>query len=119
MRDKKPYSEFFWSVFFCIGTEYGPEKISVWTLFTQCITSKKKDTKVCANQIFLLKEALRHKLEGKGPSFMGTPIRYTENRLLKIFLKKTLFDKVFNQEIKIIEIERLIQATMNPHYECP
>ena len=50
---------------------------------------------------------------------MGTPIRYTENRLLKIFLKKTLFDKVFNQEIKIIEIERLIQATMNPQYECP
>ena len=57
LREKCPYSEFFWSVFSLIRTEYGeirstnvfefvristnagkygPEKLKIWTLFTQC-----------------------------------------------------------------------------------
>ena len=33
-----PYSEFLWSVFFRIWTEYGPDKLWIKTLFTQCYT---------------------------------------------------------------------------------
>ena len=52
LREKCPYSEFFWSVFARIQTEhgeipylsifnpnvgkYGPEKLQIWKLFTQC-----------------------------------------------------------------------------------
>ena len=32
LREKCPYSEFFWSVFSTIRTEYGPEKIQIRTL---------------------------------------------------------------------------------------
>ena len=32
---KCPYSKFFWSVFFRIRTEYGPENLRIRTLFTQ------------------------------------------------------------------------------------
>ena len=53
LREKIPNKEFFWSVFLCIGTEYGDlpckspysvriqentdqKKLRIWTLFTQC-----------------------------------------------------------------------------------
>ena len=45
LREKCPYSEFFWSVLSCIRTEYRespnagkyrPEKLRMQTLFTQC-----------------------------------------------------------------------------------
>ena len=36
LREKYPYSEFFWSVFSRIRTECGPEKLQIRTLFTQC-----------------------------------------------------------------------------------
>ena len=35
LLEKCPYSEFFWSIFSRIRTEYGPEKRRIWTLFTQ------------------------------------------------------------------------------------
>ena len=38
LREKGPHSEFLWSVFFGIWTEYGLEKLRVKTLFTQCYT---------------------------------------------------------------------------------
>ena len=50
LRKKCPYSEFFWSVFSRIWTEYGeirsaekyePEKLRIRTLFTQCLWSEK------------------------------------------------------------------------------
>ena len=37
LRGKCPYSEFFWSLFSCIWTKYGPEKLGIRTLFTQCL----------------------------------------------------------------------------------
>ena len=40
LREKCPYSEFFWFVFSHIWTEYGPEKLRIRTLFTQCITDR-------------------------------------------------------------------------------
>ena len=36
LRKKIPYSEFCLPVFSCIRTEYGPEKLRIQTLFTQC-----------------------------------------------------------------------------------
>ena len=36
LRKKCQYSEFFWSLFSCILTEYGPEKLRIQKLFTQC-----------------------------------------------------------------------------------
>ena len=36
LREKHQYSEFFWSVFFRIWTEYRPEKLRIRTHFTQC-----------------------------------------------------------------------------------
>ena len=39
--EKCPYSEFFCSVFSHIRTEYGPEKLRIWTLFTQCMCGEK------------------------------------------------------------------------------
>ena len=36
MREKCPYSDFFWSVFCHIWTEYRPAKIRIRTLFMQC-----------------------------------------------------------------------------------
>ena len=38
LREKCPYSKFFWSVFSHIRTEYGPEKLQIRTLFTQWFT---------------------------------------------------------------------------------
>ena len=35
LLEKCPYSEFFWSIFSPIPTEYGPEKLVIRTLFTQ------------------------------------------------------------------------------------
>ena len=35
MCEKCPYSEFFWSVFSPNAGKYGPEKLRIWTLFTQ------------------------------------------------------------------------------------
>ena len=40
LHKKSPYSEFFWSVFSRIRTEYGSEKLRTRTLFTQCIILK-------------------------------------------------------------------------------
>ena len=55
LLEKCPNTEFFWSVFSCIPTEYGDlskslysvriqentdqKKLCIWTVFTQCITS--------------------------------------------------------------------------------
>ena len=36
LRGKCTYSEFFWSTFSRIRTEYGPEKLPIWRLFTRC-----------------------------------------------------------------------------------
>ena len=36
--EKRPYSRFFWSVFFRIWTEYGPEKFWIQILFTRCLS---------------------------------------------------------------------------------
>ena len=36
LREKCPYSEFFWSVFSPNAGKYGPEKLWTQTLFTQC-----------------------------------------------------------------------------------
>ena len=36
LREKCPYSEFFWPVFSRIRTEYGSEKLRTRTLSTQC-----------------------------------------------------------------------------------
>ena len=36
LREKCPYSELFWSLFFRIRTEYGPEQLRIRTLFIQC-----------------------------------------------------------------------------------
>ena len=36
LREKYPYYEFFWSVFSCIRSEYGPEKLQIRKFFTQC-----------------------------------------------------------------------------------
>ena len=45
LREKCPNTEFFWSVFSHIWTvygvspnvgKYGPEKLRIWTIFTQC-----------------------------------------------------------------------------------
>ena len=36
LREKCPYLKFFWSIFSCIRTEYGPEKLEIRTLFTKC-----------------------------------------------------------------------------------
>ena len=33
LREKCPYLEIFWSVFSRIRTEYGPEKLRIWTAF--------------------------------------------------------------------------------------
>ena len=38
LGEKFPYLEFFWSAFFHIQTEYGPEKLNIQTLFTQWYT---------------------------------------------------------------------------------
>ena len=38
MREKCPYSEFFWSVFSLTTGKYGPEKLRIWTLITQCVS---------------------------------------------------------------------------------
>ena len=38
MREKCPYSEFFWSVFSLTAGKYGPEKLRIWTLITQCVS---------------------------------------------------------------------------------
>ena len=35
LREKRPYSEFFWSVFSHIRTEYRPEKLRIRTVFMQ------------------------------------------------------------------------------------
>ena len=57
LREKCPNTEFFWSVFFRIWTEYGDlrsespysvriwgntdqKKLRIWTLFTQCVIEK-------------------------------------------------------------------------------
>ena len=43
LREKCPYSEFFWSAFYFLAyftilfLKYGPEKLRIKTLFTQCI----------------------------------------------------------------------------------
>ena len=37
LREKCPYSEFYWHLFSRIRTEYGPEKLQIQTFFTQCI----------------------------------------------------------------------------------
>ena len=36
LREKCPYSEFSWSIFSLIRTEYGPGKLGIRTLFTLC-----------------------------------------------------------------------------------
>ena len=36
LREKCPYSEFFWSVFSPNAGKYGPEKLRIWALFMQC-----------------------------------------------------------------------------------
>ena len=36
VREKYPYSEFFWSVFSPNAKKYGPEKPRIRTLFTHC-----------------------------------------------------------------------------------
>ena len=36
LRERCPYSEFFWSVVSPNAGKYGPEKLRIWTLFTQC-----------------------------------------------------------------------------------
>ena len=36
LHEKCPYSEFFWSVLSPNAGKYGPEKLRVRTLFTQC-----------------------------------------------------------------------------------
>ena len=35
-HERFPYSEFFWSVFSPNAGKYGPEKLRIWTLVTQC-----------------------------------------------------------------------------------
>ena len=46
LREKFPYSEFFWSVFVVYLVRirrYGPEKLRIRTLFTWCLISLKQD----------------------------------------------------------------------------
>ena len=43
LREKFPYSEFFWSVFSPNAGKYGPEKLRIRTLFTWCLISLKQD----------------------------------------------------------------------------
>ena len=68
MREKCPYSEFFWSVFFCIWTEYGEilriypnlvrmrentnQENSEHGNFTQCLPSKKASFFSFSNSYF-------------------------------------------------------------------
>ena len=40
LHEKCPYSEFFWSVFSPNMGKYGPEKLRIRTLFTQCKLDK-------------------------------------------------------------------------------
>ena len=42
LREKSPYSEFFWSVFSHIRTEYGRKRLRIQTLFTQCASPSNK-----------------------------------------------------------------------------
>ena len=37
LHEKYPYSEFFWSVFSLNAVKYGPEKLPIRTLFSQCL----------------------------------------------------------------------------------
>ena len=37
LHEKCPYSEFFWSVFSLNAVKYGPEKLPIRTLFSQCL----------------------------------------------------------------------------------
>ena len=44
LRDKCPYSEFFWSVFSRIRAQYEPQKLRIRTLFTQCFGLRGNDS---------------------------------------------------------------------------
>ena len=39
LREKCPYSEFYRSIFSRIWTEYGPEKLRIWTLLMQYLST--------------------------------------------------------------------------------
>ena len=65
LRKKCQYSEFFWSLFSCILTEYGPEKLRIQKLFTQC--------HFCT---------LGEEVSGFAHLYIGCEIQFVENKFL-------------------------------------
>ena len=71
--EKSSYSDFFWSVFFRIRTEYGPEKLRIRTFFTQYSWSEISESVVTS---YYVEIQLFSALENKDSWKTSIPMRY-------------------------------------------
>ena len=127
MYEKCPYSEFFWSVFSRIRSEYreilriSPYPVQIWTLFTQCRTFKSSlvyhlSKDICLFQVLSLSLLLCNLVynfyiqKNRKQIFKNLQQRVFKFHIQKIYL----IQLVFRKASRIIKKQSIFGFHQNP-----